>query len=376
MKAKIVHVTSVHERSDVRIFGKQCTSLAAAGYNVHLLTADGKGDQHTRGVEIRDVGKLGSRLGRILKVPKQLLAQALQMDAELYHLHDPELLPIGMRLKRAGKRVIFDAHEDFPKQLLNKPYLNKPTAVVLSAVARRYEALVCRQLDAVVAATPIIRDKFLDSGCRSVDVRNFPLLSGIELASTQHPGTSTEICYVGGLTEIRGIRELVSALDAIRSPVRLNICGRFTEPSLEAQVRALPGWSKVEYHGYLDRAGVQKVLCRSFAGVVTLHPTPSYVEALPVKLFEYMAAGLPVIASDFPLWRSIVNQADCGICVDPRSPDAIADAIDYLFANRGEAARMGENGHKAILEKYNWSVEEAKLLDLYKEVLSPAHRRH
>jgi glycosyltransferase involved in cell wall biosynthesis len=98
---------------------------------------------------------------------------------------------------------------------------------------------------------------------------------------------------------------------------------------------------------------------------------PNHIDAQPNKMFEYMSAGLPLIASDFPLWREIVEGNDCGVCVDPADPAAIAEAIDRLVENPDLARRMGENGQRAVHERYNWAIEEKKLLALYDTVLLP-----
>jgi glycosyltransferase involved in cell wall biosynthesis len=117
--------------------------------------------------------------------------------------------------------------------------------------------------------------------------------------------------------------------------------------------------------GVLDRRGVAEVLGRSVAGLVTLHPLVNYLDALPIKMFEYMSAGIPVIASDFVLWREIVQDGGCGLCVDPLKPNEIANAIDYLVTHPDEARRLGQNGRRAVVERYNWTVEEGKLLAFY-----------
>lgn len=365
---RVVHITSAHSRDDVRIFLKECTSLAQYGHEVTLLVADGLGDQlnQTAGmVSILDVGRFDGRIKRILKSPRQLLGLARSIRADVFHLHDPELLTIALALQKEGCKVIFDAHEDVPKQILAKHYLHPWTRGAISKVVSVYERYVCSRLSGVVGATPTIRDKFMACAQRIVDVNNFPLLG--ELDSVDDSLRSgTDICYVGGIATIRGIREIVQAMGHVtHHGARLNLVGSFIEPEVESQLRVSPEWSRVQAWGQQDRTGVRQVLARSNVGLVTLHPTVNYVDALPIKMFEYMAAGIPVIASDFPLWRGIMESAECGVCVDPLDPRAIARAIDDLLADPDRAMKMGENGRRAVLERFNWGIEEQKLLNFY-----------
>lgn len=362
---KVAHLTSVHPRYDTRIFLKECSSLARFGYETHLVVADDKGDEKVNGVSIHDVGASQSRLDRMRYAPGRVLEKALSIDASIYHLHDPELIPIGLKLKKTGKTVIFDAHEDVPKQLLGKPYLNHPARWVLSKSFAAYEGRACKRLDAVIAATPSIFAKYERMGVKSIDINNFPLLGELAVGEVDWRLKEKHVCYVGGIARIRGIVEVVQAMTQVRSQARLQLVGEFSEHVVEQHVQKERGWQQVDALGFVGRQHVAQVLQRSMAGLVTFLPAPNHVDAQPNKMFEYMSAGVPVIASDFPLWREIIEGNQCGLCVDPRDPPAIAQAIDYLVTHPAEAEQMGRNGQKAVEQKYNWTVEERKLLTFY-----------
>lgn len=362
--SKVVHLTSVHPRYDARIFLKECRSLANAGYDVSLVVADGQPDEERDGVKIYGVDKASSRIERIRKVTGHVYRKALALDAEIYHLHDPELMPIGLKLKNKGKKVIFDAHEDLPLQLLNKHYYKKWILKILSKLAALYEFHACRQFDAIVAATPTIRRKFDDINSHSVDVNNYPVLEEVITGERRFDGLRS-FCYVGGIGKARGIFEVLRALDYCSQELNLSLAGGFSSKDVDLEVRALPQWKRVDFKGFVARDDVAKIYQSSFAGLVTLHPIPNYLDALPVKMFEYMGAGLPVIASNIPLWVDIILEEQCGLCVDPLNPRAIADAIMYLYKHPDKAQEMGKNGQKAVLQKYNWSREEDKLISLY-----------
>lgn len=373
MASKIVHLTSVHQRFDTRIFLKECRSLSSAGYDVSLVVADGDGDALRDGVKIFCVGSSKGRFDRICHAPGRVYQKAISIDADLYHFHDPELIPIGLRLKRQGKKVIFDAHEDVPKQLLSKPYLNGPSRWVLSRAFAIFEQWACPRFDVVVTATPAIRDKYLHLGVDSLDINNFPLLGELSTHEIDWRQKRRQVCYVGGITHIRGIQKLVEALRFVSSGTRLQLGGQFSESVVESAVRTSPGWDRVDALGYLSRTEVADTLSRCVAGLVNFLPAPNHLDAQPNKMFEYMSAGVPVIASNFPLWREIIEGNQCGVCVDPLDPHAIAHAIDYLVTHPDVAEQMGRNGQDAVRQKYNWSIEEKKLLALYERLLGIHH---
>lgn len=366
---QIVHLTSVHQRYDTRIFVKECKSLTGA-YGVTLVVADGKGNEVNNGVNIIDIGILSGRFNRMFKTTKLMFKKALSLDADIYHLHDPELIPIGLKLLKKNKKVIFDAHEDLPKQILSKPYLKTWQRKPLAFIASLFEKYALKKFTGIIAATPYIRDKFLSINKNTLDINNFPILG--ELSSLEADfdietlKKENQICYIGGLEKTRGIKEIVESLEFTKT--RLALAGFFSQADFESQIKSLETWKKVDFLGFLNREEVKKVLQDSILGLVTLHPISNYLDALPVKMFEYMSAGLPVIASDFSLWREIIEKNNCGICVDPLNSRAIASAINTLLEDAKLAKTMGENGRKLVFKKYNWSIESEKLFKFYKNI--------
>ncbi|WP_024301263.1 glycosyltransferase family 4 protein [Pseudogulbenkiania sp. MAI-1] len=363
---RVCHLTSAHPRYDIRIFVKECATLARAGHDVTLIVADGQGEEIRDGVRIHDVGpKTGGRLSRMTGTVERIYRAALALRPEVAHFHDPELIPAALKLHRAGIKVVYDVHEDVPRQVLAKHWIPGAARPLVSKGVEVLEHYAARRFDAIVAATPVIRRRFAALGARAIDVCNYPILEEL-VRNTPWEARRNEVCYLGGISRTRGIAPIVAALPS--TATRLNLAGLWSEPELKAELQQQPGWARVNDLGVLDRAGVAEVLAASKIGLVTLLPTPSYVESLPIKLFEYMAAGLPVIASDFPLWRDIVDGAGCGLLVDPADPAAIATAITALLSNDERARAMGEAGKAAVLARYSWAAEGDKLVALYREL--------
>lgn len=361
---KIVHLSSAHPDRDVRIFLKECCSLASRfpEAEVHLVLS-GVEERKEANVYIHSVpAKTGSRLRRMWYTVNQVYRKGLELDGDLYHLHDPELLRIALKLKKRGKKVIYDAHEDLPRQLLGKSYL--PFKKVLSRFFERYENWVVRNLDAVITATPFIRDRFLKVHSNTVDVNNFPLLSEMSFESSQKE--RSHICYIGGISSIRGISQLVDAMQFTQTT--LELAGELSE-NYRLELCQSQGWQKVIPRGHITREMATEIKKSAFAGIVTFLPLPNHVNAQPNKIFEYLASGIPVIGSNFPMWRILLEDQNIGLCVEPENPKSIAEAIEYLRTNPAIAREMGERGRQMVLEKFNWSVEEEKLVRCYKSLM-------
>ena len=156
---------------------------------------------------------------------------------------------------------------------------------------------------------------------------------------------------------------------------RLVMAGKFSPPQLEKEIQKYRRWNSINYLGYCGRSQIAALLGKSRIGLVILHPKVNYLDSYPVKLFEYMSSGLPVIVSDFPLWREIVGKAGCGIVVGPLDAEAIAAAIEYLLTYPAEAEAMGRRGMEAVKKYYNWETEKVKLLSLYKHIFENARIR-
>ncbi|UCJ15193.1 glycosyltransferase family 4 protein [Pseudomonas sp. MM211] len=364
---KVVHISSGHHRNELRVHLKQCNSLAAAGYSVNFIVADGGGDAKIGGVQVLDVGVPHGRFQRMLVFPWRLLRRARQINASIYHFHDPELLTIAIALKKSGAKVIYDSHEDVPRSIMSRDWIPFPVRRIVSMCFEFFENFVARRIAYVVGATPFIAKRFSDVGCRAIAINNFPLASEIaDVSASRRP--MPVICFLGGISRVRGVREIIMALGPLQT--RMVLAGPFDSDETREELTQLQGWRNVDYKGNIERKAAVEAMRESMVGMICYLPEPNHVNAFPNKLFEYMAAGLPVVASDFPLWRDIVDGAQCGICVDPSSPEDIRQAISQMINDPEACRRMGENGRRAVLEQYNWSNEEKKLIQLYQGILT------
>lgn len=373
IKLQLVHLSTVHPRNDTRIFIKQVHTLASAlAKDVSLVVADGFGGSHQPGQPaIYDLGKLpASRFKRAVTGNFRAFAFFCRTKPQLVHFHDPELIPLGLLLRLRGCQVIYDVHEDVPRQTMSKHWIpivfRWPVAMVTAAM----EWLAGKVFSAIVPATPTIAARFPLG--KTVLVQNFPIQTELVLVDPspyfQRPH---KFAYVGGIADIRGGREMVQALELLPDlpEVRLEMAGGISPQNFSTELRALAGWSKVTYRGLIGRQEVARLLGSARAGLVLFQPMPNHVDAQPNKMFEYMSAGLPVIASDFPLWREIVAGAGCGLLVNPLDPGAIANALRWVLEHPLEAEAMGKKGQEAVHRIYNWEREATQLVGLYNKLL-------
>ncbi|KUO59536.1 MAG: glycosyl transferase [Gracilibacter sp. BRH_c7a] len=364
---KICHFISVHPYRDTRILLKECSTLAAEGYEVHLVAPDAPENEIENGVFLHSSPRSeGGRLTRMTKTMWNVFQKAKSLNADIYHFHDPELIPAALLLRRSGKKVIYDVHEDVPRDILTKSWIPAPLRMLISKSFEVLENYASKKMSYIITATPFIKMRFQRLVPHVEVVNNYPILHELEVPEIDLQQKESAVTYVGSITKIRGITEMVEA--AGKTDAKLLLGGKFSPQELREEIIKLAGWSQVEELGQLDRKTVAETFARAMAGLILLHPAPNHIDAQPNKMFEYMSAKLPLIGSDFPLWKEIIEGNSCGLCVDPLSKDDIAQAIQYILDHPEEANAMGENGYQAVLNKYNWEVESKVLISVYKEL--------
>jgi glycosyltransferase involved in cell wall biosynthesis len=367
---KVVHVTTVHGPFDNRIFFKECASLRDNGWEV-VLVAQHEQDETVDGIRIRALPKVASRLKRMRTLPPLAGGIAQSEEADVLHFHDPELLPLASRLARAGKLVIYDMHENIARDILTKRWINPLLRPLLSISVRQRMKGWLSRLSVIFAEDsyhtdyPYVR--------RHTTVLNMPRLAELSaIRAVKH--TLPTLVYIGGVTELRGsltMLRVLSLLQRAGHDVGLLIIGPVEQSHGEAMLQLISELElrNVSLHGFTRADQAWPLVAQCHVGLAILSRIPNYVESYPSKIFEYMALGLPVVTSDFELYRTIVEANAAGLCVAPEDDQAIAQGLANLLSDPDRMQAMGQAGRQAALAKYNWANEEHKLLQLYDELL-------
>lgn len=367
---RLAHLTISHHHLDVRIFYKEARTAAAAGHEVHVL-APGEPPADRDGIRFHalpeGVGQYTALFWRVLRHYPAILRAARSVDADVIQVPDPILIPAAFLLRRRGARVVYDAHEDRPRQAITKyRTAGRPIVALVSApLWWALEAFGRRFIDRFVAATPAIASKFPPE--RTLLLLNYVLRDEIAPAAAR---TRRNVAvYAGSLNSHRNIEALVEAIGLVPAELspRLLLLGEFgrAEPGFRARLEQIPGWDRTEYGGDVPRPELAERLGSCRVALNVLEGRPEHRFALGNKMFEYMAAGLPQVYSDFPLWRRVIGGPGLGVPVDPSDPVAIAAALRQLFERPGEAEAMGRRAREAVEERYNWESQEARLLEFY-----------
>lgn len=366
MSKKVCHITSAHQRYDVRIFIKQCRSLAKADFDVYLLVNDKLDDEIKENVNIVSTRfHPKNRFERFFKSKNIMLKKALEINADIYQLHDPDLLRLGTKLKKNGKKVIFDSHEDVPVQILDKKWVPYLFRRPISIMYEYFEKKIVSKFDAVISVTPHIVERLKKVNQNTIMIANFPELTENNKELDKKGDT---ICFAGGISEQWNHENVLKAIDEIDN-IKYILAGTGPEHYLK-KLMNMNSWGKVDYIGRIPFSEVKNIYNNSDIGIALNSSKQVKDEGTlgNTKLFEFMESGLPVICTNYPLWEEIIKKNNCGLCVNPQDVEEIKNAIEFIIKNRNVAKIMGNNGRKAVKKEYNWNNEKRKLIELYKTI--------
>lgn len=366
---KICHLTSVHSRFDGRIFQKECKSLSLEGYDVSLIVSDGKGNEVVDNITIYDVGTENNRIRRLIEIPKIVGNLALELNCDIYHFHDPELIFVGLKLKKLGKKVIFDMHENIPADISEKEYIPVFLRSIISYLYEKLEIYSVKRFDGIVSTRQSINDRLSKFNNNIRLITNFPeIVSKVEKKNTN----TNIICFAGAIVPNWRHREIINAIENIEN-VRYLLAGPADEKYLE-ELKKLNGWKKVDYLGLIPFNEVLEIYKKATIGVAIYiyckNMDGTTGNLANTKLFEFMNWEIPIICTDYSLWNQIVvKEEKCGICVNPYDVQAITEAIEFIIKNPESAREMGKHGRSAMIRKYNWTNQEKNLFELYSNIL-------
>lgn len=374
-KIKVVHITTVHHPFDPRIYHKECQSLSKAGFDVSLIVSDHEDlkNHFDKDVKIIPIKKSSNRFIRIIKSSYDAYRVAKKLNAKIYHFHDPELLFVGWMLKNNNNIVIYDVHEDYETSIQQKVYLNKFVAKITASLFRLIERKLSKSFE-VCLAEKYYSEKFPEGQT----ILNYPLVSNVnniesDLA-TINKNENYDLIYTGNITKDRGAL-IHATLPNIDEKFNVSLIGKCSR-NLANEMYAIVG----ERENQLSIDGVDKYIPREeidkkyqekkwLAGLAIFPPTDHYLKKELTKFFEYMNVGMPIICSNFPVWKKFIEENECGIAVDPSNEEEIKNAVYYLANNPAIAKNMGEKGRMAVQNKLNWTNEAEKLVDWYKMLL-------
>lgn len=367
---KVCHMTSAHKSNDTRIFYKECVTLSDAGYDVFLV-AQGISKEE-KGVKIIGVGDFnGGRIKRMLKGTKIIYKNSLRLNADIYHFHDPELLFFGLMLKKKGKKVVFDVHENYEMMILEKKWIPNILKKIIQKIYNKIEKKLSNKFDAVIGVTPNMLKHLNKLNKKVYIITNYPVFKDNTVKNNKEISKEKCICFAGGISEQWCHDKIIMAIKNCEN-VRYKLIGEVEKKYMEL-LKTLPGYNYVDYKGKISYKEVEDELKKSDIGIAILQYSNNTFGKIGTmgntKIFEEMAAGLPIICTDFDLWKKIIDKYQCGICVNPNNINEIKNAINYLVFHPEIAKRMGANGQMAIKKEYNWNLQGKKLLSLYQDLV-------
>lgn len=370
MSNKICHISTVHSALDARIFYRECKKLVEHGYDVTLIAKNKNKDEIIDGVNIISFPHTNSRLYRVFVLSFFIFYKALSVKADLYHFHDPELMFVGFLLKLFGKKVIYDVHEDLPKQIYNKSYINTKLKPVLSKLIKKIEAYFSAKYDGIVTVVPAIYDRFSKTNKDTVLFRNFPEIRDLDrIKPLEVASDKFIIVYPGSLSKMRGVEDIINVVDLFNGDVELWLLGDWSSENFSDHCQTLDGWKYTKYFGIVKQHEVYAYIKSADIGVHLIHDTPSHRIGYPLKAFDFMACEKTFLISDIGNKRELFN--DCALFIKPENIYDIKEKIDLLIKNNDLKQKLAKKGREMVENKYNIEKEILNLIEFYEKILKP-----
>lgn len=355
---QVAHVTTVHRPSDTRIAMKECEALVRSGIETCLIAQEGTPPPVDGLTYVRLPKRIG-RIQRVLRGSTDAWRALKVLQPAVVQVHDPELIPLAILFKlRHNVKVVYDSHEELPKQIMGKEYIPRLLRRPMAAIGALLEKLADKFLDGIVAATPAIARNYRNEN--TILVQNYPWRDSYDESYTPVIPDENRAVYVGAISLERGAREMIESVQQVREPAELILAGPMSSSAKEL-LRGTKS-ERVKYVGSLPVTDIPNLLATTTVGLVLFHALPNHVEAQPTKIYEYMAAGRPFIASNFPAWIDSFGDLKCGLFVDPTNVTEIKNAIESLVVDRKMAKEMGVRGREAFCTRFVFDVEAPRLL--------------
>ena len=375
---RVVHITTVHHPYDPRIYHKECMSLQQARYDVTLIAKEAnEGVRENTEITHIPLKQYSNRFKRIVFATIEAYKTSKKLKADIYHFHDPELLLVGWLLKKKDNIVIYDIHEDYVTSILQKDYINKAMRKLIAKIYKLMEKFLIKNMELCLA-----EKYYYDIYKRGIQILNYPTINKKFMnAHPDHRKVEDKLVYTGNVTVERGA--LIHAkIPRIHDSVSVHFVGKCARELSEEMYRIAGNQAtKISIEGidhFVEKEDIEYHYLSHhwLAGIALFPPTEHYMKKELTKFFEYMNVGLPIICSNFPLWKEFIETYQCGIAVDPYNETEINEAIEYLRNNQEEAKVMGQNGRKAVIEELNWNSEATKLIKWYDKLLDESRENY
>ena len=371
--SKICHVISGYLRDDARI-NRQCQSLLKDGHEVYLLTNDGLSNEEVKGIKIRVCKTFfKSRFKELLFARWQFSEKIKEINADIYQLHSPELLNLVYFLKKNNKKVIYDAHEDLPNHILEKEWIPLFLRKFISLISILYFHLVLPKLDGIISPHSHVSEKLKEINKASIEISNFPSIKSPKSFDLNNYLSREEIiCYAGSVYRYSNQENAIDVVKNIEN-LKYYVAGH-VDQTFKETLEKRANSKNIKYLGRLGKKELSEFLSSSMIGLSIYDYKKNLGDKMGSfatnKLFEYMEAGLPIICTDFKMWKNLIEETNCGVCVEPNNKEELRKAILFLLSDKKTAYEMGQNGRLAVEKKYNWLSQEKKYNHLFNKILN------